>query len=516
MPVNRQAAITPRKLYRALFVLALVLFFSQLSWAQDAVSPHGKLMQGLDCSSCHRSDTWKPVKEKMEFDHKITGFPLIGKHKVISCQSCHLNLKFDEPKATANTCSSCHIDVHQGKLGDNCQSCHNQTSFQLVDGRAIHMRTSFPLTGAHAVISCESCHKTRRDGAFTPLSTSCYSCHEQDYRNARSIDHVANGFSTICTDCHSTAGWGSSKFDHTAASGGFALLGAHSTLRCSSCHETPSFKSKFPAASDQDCYTCHTNDYNRAHGNSGFPTTCTDCHNVKSWGDAHFDHAAVSNGFELLGSHKKLECSSCHELPSYKTKFPAKSDQDCYTCHTADYNRAHGSSGFPTTCTDCHNVNTWGDAEFDHAAVSNGFELLGAHKNIQCTSCHVLPSYDVKFHPANDQDCYSCHETDYQNAHSGTGFATTCTDCHSIDTWDNATFKDHDSQFFPIYSGTHRGTWTSCQTCHSDPSNYKTFTCLSCHAHDKSTTDAHHTEVSGYSYVSTACYSCHPSGHGGD
>ncbi len=516
MQKNRLTDRSIRRLRTLLLVLPVFLLMFQIAKAQESVSPHGKLMKGLDCSSCHRSDTWKPVKKNMNFDHKITGFALVGKHKVISCQSCHLNLRFDEPKATANTCSSCHIDVHQGKLGDDCQSCHNETSFQLVDGRAIHMRTSFPLTGAHAVISCESCHKTRRNGAFAPLSTSCYSCHEQDYVNAKSVNHVANNFPTNCTNCHSTSGWGSSKFKHAVVANGFALLGAHQQLRCSSCHATPSFKSIFPATSDQDCYTCHTNDYNRAHGSSGFPKTCTDCHNVNTWGDAQFDHATVSNGFALLGAHKNIKCSACHELPSYKSIFPAKSDQDCYSCHTSDYNRAHGSSGFPTTCTNCHNVNTWGDAQFDHAAVANGFALLGAHKTIQCTTCHELPSYAVKFQVTSDQNCYGCHQPDYQKAHSGTGFSTTCTDCHNVNTWGDASFTDHDSKFFPIYSGTHKNTWSTCATCHTDPANYKTFTCLSCHTHDKTTTDQHHTEVQGYSYVSTACYSCHPTGHGGD
>lgn len=418
----------------------ILISLSNRGYAQEMVNPHGKLLPGLDCSACHRSDTWTPAKKHMNFNHATTSFKLIGKHALLTCQSCHIKLKFDEPKALNTDCASCHVDVHQGKLGTSCADCHNQNSFKLVNGVTIHQRTGFPLTGAHAVISCESCHKTRRNGAFTNLDPTCYSCHEQDYKNAKTVNHVANNFSTDCRSCHNTSGWGSSTFDHALVANGFALLGAHKQLRCVSCHNTPSFTPKFPAKSDQDCYTCHAADFQRAHGGSGFPHTCSECHTVNSWDDANFDHASVANGFALLGAHKKLTCSSCHDPSTFKPIFPATSDQDCYTCHKADYQRAH----------------------------------------------------------------------------SGTGFSTTCTNCHNVNTWDGAEFTAHDSQFFPIYSGTHKNTWSTCQTCHTDPSNYKTFSCLNCHEHNKTTTDSHHTDVNGYQYLSTACYSCHPTGRSGD
>ena len=45
------------------------------------------------------------------------------------------------------------------------------------------------------------------------------------------------------------------------------------------------------------------------------------------------------------------------------------------------------------------------------------------------------------------------------------GFSTDCLLCHNMVTWLGATF-DHDSEYFPIYSGAHRGRWSSCATCH--------------------------------------------------
>ena len=100
---------------------------------------------------------------------------------------------------------------------------------------------------------------------------------------------------------------------------------------------------------------------------------------------------------------------------------------------------------------------------------------------------------------------------DYERVHAGTGFPTTCATCHSTATWSGASFN-HDQQFFPINSGAHRGTWTSCQTCHTDPNNFGVFTCLVCHEHNQSDMDRKHREVSGYAYASPLCYSCHPNG----
>jgi hypothetical protein len=55
-----------------------------------------------------------------------------------------------------------------------------------------------------------------------------------------------------------------------------------------------------------------------------------------------------------------------------------------------------------------------------------------------------------------------------------------------------------------------------CADCHTVPTNYSAFSCINCHAHSpQSIVDAQHTEVSGYSYNSAACYRCHPQGRSG-
>ncbi|MGD8868778.1 MAG: cytochrome c3 family protein, partial [Gemmatimonadales bacterium] len=115
------------------------------------------------------------------------------------------------------------------------------------------------------------------------------------------------------------------------------------------------------------------------------------------------------------------------------------------------------------------------------------------------------------FPPPSDQnDCVACHQDDYDAQHSGSGFPTTCVDCHTQTTWTGATFQ-HD-QYFPINSGIHSGKWNGCDTCHNVPNDYTIFTCFACHQHAQARMDSRHADVVGYSYESTACYSCHPNG----
>ncbi len=44
---------------------------------------------GNKCESCHSTKSFKSVKAKKGFNHAITGFKLVGKHKYVKCESCH-------------------------------------------------------------------------------------------------------------------------------------------------------------------------------------------------------------------------------------------------------------------------------------------------------------------------------------------------------------------------------------------------------------------------------------------
>jgi hypothetical protein len=296
-------------------------------------SPHGRLKEGLTCTTCHTAEGWTVSHKNGKFNHaKEAGFALSGRHRELDCRQCHLDLKWSEPKLPADACSSCHLDIHRGNLSPNCRSCHTTESFAEVPGVAVHAQTSFPLTGAHLQVTCETCHTENQAGAFFGiLDSECIACHEEDYANTQLVDHVATGFPTDCQQCHETLTWtGGTVFDHISVSTGFALVGAHDGMRCASCHIPPSGDLVFSTSDQNDCIACHQADYDREHPGSGFPTDCLACHTDDTFSGANFaDHDTrffpVTSG-KHAGKWNN-DCTICHAVPSDFTV------HTCFNCH---------------------------------------------------------------------------------------------------------------------------------------------------------------------------------------
>jgi len=111
-----------------------------------------------------------------------------------------------------------------------------------------------------------------------------------------------------------------------------------------------------PSGND-DCITCHTDDYNSEHAGSGFPVTCLDCHNQTDWGDAEFDHDDAF--FPIYtGTHRGewSQCSDCHTAApvSYATF-------SCINCHEHnksstdnDHDEVTGYVYESSACLSCH------------------------------------------------------------------------------------------------------------------------------------------------------------------
>ncbi|MDH3479353.1 MAG: hypothetical protein OEO20_13740, partial [Gemmatimonadota bacterium] len=466
-----------------------------------------------DCVSCHTVDTWTGGT----FDHvsASTGFALVGAHATAPCASCHVIPGYAPLFTTTNQndCIGCHQSDHDTQHGagfpTDCVSCHTLDTWVGATFDHITASAGFALVGAHATAPCASCHVIP---GYAPRFTTtnqndCIGCHQSDH----DAQHGA-GFPTDCVSCHTLDTWVGATFDHITASAGFALVGAHATAPCASCHVIPGYAPRFTTTNQNDCIGCHQSDHDAQHG-SGFPTDCVSCHNLNTWLGATFDHATASAGFNLVGAHATAPCASCHVIPGYAPRFAPTSQNDCIACHQSDHDAQHGS-GFPTDCVSCHNLNTWLGATFNHTTASGGFQLLGAHDVAPCASCHVIPGYAPRFATTNHNDCIGCHQSDYDTHHAGTGFSTDCLTCHTINTWGGATFN-HDALYFPIYSGRHAGRWSNdCTICHEVPDNFQQFTCFNCHKHNKSSMDDEHRGENGYVYESTACLRCHPDGRG--
>jgi nitrate/TMAO reductase-like tetraheme cytochrome c subunit len=462
--------------------------------------PHGEFREA--CELCHSANDWQQVRISKDFDHGAYGFPLEGAHAKTDCVLCHKTLEF---KAMNTDCSSCHQDAHQGEFGSDCSECHGTRTFlDRSEQISNHRQTQFPLSGVHSTLDCQQCHRAQSGGLqLVNTPTDCYACHESEFVSTQSPSHTQGGFSTDCTDCHGTVSWSGGNLN--GSHDFFPLRGGHAGLECAQCHTTGQF-----AAIDRNCVACHQADYDGTtdpvHTSAGFSTECETCHSINGWDGASFDHSQTS--FPLTGAHRAVACLDCHTGSQF-----SGTRSECDACHQADFEAAvdpnHVAGGFPVECETCHDTNAWEGASFDHSATS--FPLTGAHATTDCAQCHVNNVFT-----GTSTRCYDCHRSDYDAtndpAHAGAGFGTDCEICHTTSTWSGAQF-DHDGEFFPIYSGTHRGRWDTCQECHTNASNYAVFDCLSCHPHDdKANTDSQHRGRNGYVYESNACYDCHPRG----
>ncbi len=465
---------------------------------------HTSLGFSTTCDECHTIQGWQPAT----FDHDSKFFPIYsGEHngEWNKCSDCHTNSN----NYGDFSCLNCHehnqTDMNKEHSGINgysyesnaCFACHPTGS---EEGSFSHTQT-FPLTGAHSNSTCSDCHTT----SYSNTSSECVTCHKTNYDNAQNPNHQTLVLSQQCELCHTATNWNPSVFNHTTT--GFELLGSHATVNCADCHESN------VANAVQDCFACHENDYNSApnHLVQNYPKECETCHKPTTWIENTFDHNKTN--FPLTGAHINSDCSSCHA--SGYTNIST----ECSSCHQSDYNEtvnpSHQTLGLSTDCVACHTTNYgWAPAKFpDH---NNYFELLGAHATIanNCVDCHNSNYTNTS------STCFSCHETNYKNttnpSHPAAQFPTICEECHSVNAWTPATF-DHDSKFFPIYSGEHKGEWNQCSDCHTTANNYSAFSCLNCHEHNQTDMNSEHNGVSGYAYQSSSCYSCHPTGkEGGD
>ena len=188
---------------------------------------------------------------------------------------------------------------------------------------------------------------------------------------------------------------------------------------------------------------------------------------------------------KVADAHAKLEevCSNCHDRTNR-----VRQSELCLACHkpiAADVRAHTGYHGLMPNaragkCVGCHTEHQGrgGDivrldrASFDHALTN--FPLLGAHRTLDCLSCHKAGEAFRKAEPA----CIACHKKD--DYHAGQ-LGVKCADCHSNDNWTGARF-DHGKTKFSL-TGAHQSV--SCGGCHLG-GQYKSApkTCVGCHATD--------------------------------
>jgi hypothetical protein len=308
-----------------------------------------------------------------------------------------------------------------------------------------------------------------------------------------------------CKQCHNSGSWNISltemSFDHSRETG-FPLEGQHGKIDCKKCHENLDFKGLGVA-----CVSCHLDVHEMSVGDD-----CKRCHNENNWLVNDLSEVHAENGFVLEGAHTVVSCVDCHK--SGNSLVWERMTGNCADCHMKDYettvNPSHRELGYGTDCIECHSPmsQVW-NSEFFHYF----FPLTGGHSGVSCIDCHSNQPYQQA-----SSECISCHQKDYDAAanpnHKQLGFPTDCALCHSTQPgWKPALYDDHDQDFFPIYSGNHKGAWSSCTECHTNPNNFSLFSCIDCHEHnDPRDLADEHDDVKGYVYQSQACFECHPKG----
>jgi nitrate/TMAO reductase-like tetraheme cytochrome c subunit len=450
-------------------------------------------VKGKDCWDCHSEHHGRNFRivnfDKDKFDHEKAGFRLTGKHSEIECFDCHKPLFIQIPEAAlrkntllglSETCKSCHEDIHKGRLGDQCGSCHNTTSFNKVDNFD-HSKTEYKLTGAHEKVSCTKCHPQEiiNSKQVTKLTgipfSSCESCHKDVHQGK---------FGKDCQSCHLTTNFrilNQKIFDHNKTN--FPLIGKHKTVKCSKCHgENLNSKPRH-----QNCTDCHSDYHNGEFTTGAALKDCSVCHTEKGFKPSTFtidEHNKID--FKLSGAHLAVPCRSCH----FKTdKWHFKNiGLKCIDCHK----NVHGSEITVkfmknNNCEGCHIIDNWNTIHFDHSLTT--FSLEGKHKDVSCGECHYKEEYTGKkiFRFVSlSSKCESCHKDVHYGQFNENGNSS-CGRCHAFNNWKPDKF-DHNRTRFSL-EGAHQNL--DCSKCHPvvtlDKNQFvkyklKDFKCAACHS----------------------------------
>ena len=482
-----------------------------------------------------------PAEQRSQFDHRTTGFELLGRHREVPCEACHVNAVF---RGTPRDCVACH------GAGTAVRAPGKPTSHILTTNR------------------CEACHTPDSwvpAVNFDHMQTlgSCSSCHNNVQAPGKGAQHVATALE--CNACHDTLGWAGAKFDHAGITGGCASC--HNGVQaigmppnhiptagapCEDCHSTTEFTTFNGAVMDHavvasiPCSTCH--EAGKSFAGTPIVTTrppaphpgsgeCSGCHTTASW-----------NATDVPANHIPLpaadanKCSLCHSNESdfaVYTMNHVNIASNCAQCHgpgLAFANMAPPTLKEPPTnhiptngaaCEDCHSptqFTNFDGSTMDHAVVAStpcsscheagksfaGTPIVATRPPAphpatgECSTCHTtanwnatdLPSNHIPLPAADANNCALCHgnQSDFSvYTMNHVNIASNCAQCHgpglAFANMAPPTLKEPPTNHIPVGGA-------PCEDCHS-PTQFTNF--------DGSTMD--HAVVS-----STPCSTCHEAG----
>ena len=381
------------------------------------------------CTDCHAVTGWKPAAG---FDHSRTKFLLTGKHLTTLCEKCHRQIPVPDSASAKpmvqftgiphGQCTDCHKDIHLGKLGALCTTCHTTESWKLANESGFdHSKTHYPLQGKHARVQCQKCHLPGQPVAGLKYA-ACTDCHG-DFHKGAFAKRARKG---ACEECHTVDGYRPARFtvdQHNQTK--YPLAGAHLAVSCNDCHrekknaDSSGSKTIRFTFNSTRCQACHGDPHKGDLAKYVTSDGCELCHVVASWHTVAFDHAKTK--FPLEGKHAAVLCRSCHNdtvtvAAPLDLRF-AKLAMACNDCHKDVHERQFSAlvaiKGDPTktSCNRCHTPKSWKAELFDHNSASS-FKLEGAHRKVLCAGCHKKVTQGtvafVRYKPL-PAACSACH-----------------------------------------------------------------------------------------------------------
>lgn len=461
-------------------------------------------VKNKDCFQCHSEHHGRKFEmirfDEENFDHKLAGYKLDGKHEVIDCKKCHVSdfIENKDLKKRPNTflgletkCLSCHDDYHQETLSSNdCASCHTTEDFAPATNFD-HNKADFKLKGKHETVDCKECHElTIKNGKdfqkFNDIPfKDCKACHDNPHNE---------NITGACTQCHTEESFtlfkGRGKFNHNTTN--FTLKGKHQNIDCFTCHE----KTSNPKLVFQDrnnieetnCIECHTDTHEGKFGND-----CVKCHSESGFRYSKnmetFDHKFTD--FALEGKHETVDCKECHKIGKFTDAIEFSS---CTSCHTDYHEGEFKKNNVLPDCNTCHSLESGFDTSLFtlERHETTDFPLEGAHIATPCFACHVSETDDKWRFKDKGTTCVECHEDIHEEYIDQKYYPKNdCKTCHINETWATVNF-DHKKTDWPL-EGKHLET--ACKECH--------ITNTEEHLFNQKFTD-----------LDSNCINCHESNHG--
>lgn len=414
---------------------------------------HGRRYVGQPCGNCHidhrgREHTlarWDPKT----FDHEQTGWGLEGAHTRVDCDKCHTG-KNERARQTfiglSNTCASCHADVHAGRFGTSCESCHDDTSWKTLDLDPFdHALARFPLRGKHQQASCAKCHG--EPARYQPIAfDTCGSCHKDPHRGK---------LGPSCDSCHVETGWKELEMDRSAHPG-LDIQAGHTQVACRTCHDRGNLLSP---SRGKLCISCHAPVHEAKFGDD-----CADCHAAIRWlglPDELGRRVHDKTSYPLDGKHETTDCDACHSpkrprAERYRKLVFAR----CGDCHK-DVHRGQFVDREAGECATCHTTGGFTPTTFGaelHA--TSRFALDGGHEAAPCGACHAGGKPRLDWQVAR-QTCAECHANPHGSQFEREMRAGGCGSCHGVVAWDLPNIA-HET--WPL-TGAHQKA--RCEQCHT-------------------------------------------------